>query len=116
MKITSYGFGNIEIDNRRYTSDLKIINGKIKPNWWRKDGHKLHIEDITDIIEAKPKKLIVGTGYSGLMRLAGGLEEKLRKLGIEIEALPSKKAVNRFNNAVEEYGVDQVAFAIHLTC
>ncbi len=116
MKITSYGFGNIEIDNKRYTSDLKIVNGKIKSNWWRKDGHRLHLEDIRDIIEAKPKILVVGRGYSGLMRIAEGVEEHLRGLGIEVEALPSKKAVNKFNRLIEEYGPDDVAFAIHLTC
>ncbi len=116
MKITSYGFGKISIDNQNYTSDLKIINGRIKPDWWRKDGHRLHIEDIKDIIEARPQVLVVGTGYSGLMRLAQGLSEKLAGLGIQTEGLPSKKAVERFNQLIEELGQEKTALAIHLTC
>jgi len=116
MKITSYSFGNIDIDNQRYSSDLKIINGQVKPNWWRKDGHRLHLEDISDIIEAKPRILVVGMGYSGLMRLADGLAAELKRLGIETEALPSKKAVTRFNQLIEERGPEEIALAIHLTC
>ena len=116
MKITAYSFGNIEINGKRYTSDLKIINSHIKPNWWRKNGHLLRIEDIRDIIEAKPRIIVVGTGYSGLMRPADGLIENLQEIGIEIDALPSKKAVQRFNDLLKKYGSKQTAFAIHLTC
>jgi hypothetical protein len=116
MKITSYSFGKISIDNQAFTSDLKIIRGDVKPNWWRKEGHRLQIDDIRDITEAKPEILVVGTGYSGLMRLSDGLREELGKLGIEIEALPSGKAVERFNNLVEKLGEQKVALAIHLTC
>lgn len=116
MQIEAYDFGNIDINGQRYTSDLKIINSHIKPNWWRKNGHLLHLEDIKDIIEAKPRIVIVGTGYSGLMHLADGLIENLQELGIETEALLSKKAVQRFNELIKKYGAKQTAFAIHLTC
>ena len=116
MQITAYGFGNIEINGQRYTSDLKIIKGHIKPDWWRKSGHLLHLEDIRDIIKSKPRIVVVGTGYSGLMHLADGLIKDLKESGIEIDALPSKKAVQRFNDLITKYGPEHTAFAIHLTC
>ena len=116
MKITAYNFGNIEIDGQKYTSDLKIIKNHIKSDWWRINGHRLHLDDIRDIIEARPRILVVGTGYSGLMRLSDDLAENLAKLGIEIEVFPSKKAVTRFNELIKKYGPGQTALAIHLTC
>ncbi len=73
-------------------------------------------EDILDIIEANPRILIVGTGYSGLMRVAEGLAEEMERLGISMQAMPSKNAVAKFNELVEKHGADDVAFAIHLTC
>jgi len=34
-----------------YSSDLKIINGKVFPEWWRKSGHIVNAEDIHDILK-----------------------------------------------------------------
>jgi len=116
MEIRSYRFGSINIDGREYTKDLKIIRGSIVPNWWRKSGHLLQLEDITDIVEARPKVLVVGTGASGLMRIDAGLTEKLEKSGIMVEGSLSAKAVERFNKLLRELGPEKVSLAIHLTC
>ena len=51
MKIEKYSFGEMLIDRRSYTNDLKIIKGRIIENWWRKDGHSLCLSDINDILE-----------------------------------------------------------------
>jgi len=116
MRITSYSFGNIDIDNKRYKSDLKIINGQVKPDWWRAEGHRLNLSDIQDIIEARPDILVIGTGYSGLMKVSQDLADSLSKHGITIEAHRSGKAVDRFTQLVEKHGHERVALAIHLTC
>ena len=52
--IEKYSFGSIVVDGKQYTSDIKIIDGVVIPNWWRKEGHSLCREDIEDIIEEKP--------------------------------------------------------------
>ena len=59
--------GCMTIDGSRYCRDLKIIQGKVFGDWWRREGHRLDRDDIQDVIRAKPKVLVVGTGYAGQM-------------------------------------------------
>jgi hypothetical protein len=65
--IDSYDFGRITINRRHYTADLLLFPEKIKDDWRRKKGHRLHIADLEAVLEAKPAVLVVGTGYSGMM-------------------------------------------------
>ena len=116
MEIEHYSFGRMIIDGKTYTSDLKIIAGKIHPNWWRKMGHTLQIEDIQDVIEAKPSVLVVGLGASGVMRLAPGVREELAQKGIECIAHPTGRATSIFNELFSQSGPQKVAGAFHLTC
>ncbi len=116
MKIEHYSFGRMTIDGETYTSDLKVIMGTVYPNWWRKEGHVLHLSDIQDVVQASPKILVVGLGASGVMRLAHGLLDELKALGIECRAYPTGRAVEVFNDLVGQKGIADVAGAFHLTC
>ncbi len=116
MKVTDYSFGRIVVDGKLYTGDIKIIKGKVIPNWWRKEGHLLQLDDIKDILDASPKILVVGTGSAGVMRIHPHVERYLRDLGIDLEAARSSKAVKLFNDLLDKMGPEQVSLAIHLTC
>ena len=113
--IDHYAFGNMTIAGRAFTSDLRIFpDGRIAPNWWRRQGHLLQIEDLSDLLESRPDLLIVGTGASGTMRPAAGLQEALQKAGIEVHFLPTAEAVQRFNASLG--GSARLAACFHLTC
>ena len=56
--IDSYSFGSIVIDGKQYTGDLKIIAGRVIPDWWRKDGHSICEADVTDLIAAPTEKAV----------------------------------------------------------
>ncbi|WP_456433806.1 Mth938-like domain-containing protein [Thermosulfuriphilus sp.] len=112
--IEGYSFGQMKIKGVTYTSDLKIIDTKIYPNWWRKEGHRLYPEDIADILEARPEILIVGTGAYGAMILSSEVTKALDEHSIRFEALPTAKAAERFNQLMAEK--KRVAGAFHLTC
>lgn len=113
MKITNYKFGKIEIDGNKYTNDLIIFPHNIKTNWWRAKGHFLQVQDLEDVFELQPKKLIVGKGYYGLMKISDKVKAKAGDLGVKLVAEKSKKACKLFN---EEKNKDNLVFAIHLTC
>ena len=114
MVIESYTFGNIVIDGRRYTSDLIIYpDGKIVDGWWRQSGHLMTENDITGLIAAKPEVIVVGTGASGMLKPAGGLEKSLVKKGIQMIAAPCNTAINRFN---ELSASNKLGACFHLTC
>ena len=84
--IESYDFGRIVIDGRKFGSDVIIFPDRIDGNWWRKEGHTLSVDDVKEIVEAKPEVLVVATGYSGLMKVHPETEQYLRSSGIELIA------------------------------
>ena len=82
--IERYSFGSIIILGKQYTSDLKIINGQVHSDWWRKSGHAIAVGDVADILNAKPDCLIIGSGSSGLMKLSEQLKQHVIDCGIHV--------------------------------
>ena len=114
MHIDSYQFGEIVIDGVSYNSDCLIITGTVEANWWRRQGHSLSTEDLKTVFKAAPSVLIVGCGASGLMKVPEQTRLALQENGIRLEALDTKKAVQKFNELSQTN--TNVAAALHLTC
>jgi hypothetical protein len=113
LMIDAYDFGRIVIDETVFTSDVVIFPDRVKAEWWRKDGHVLHIEDIESIVKEKPEVLIVGTGKYGIMRVLLQTREYIESNGIELIVEPTDKACEIYN----EISPDKKAVAaLHLTC
>ena len=111
--IESYGFGRMIIGGKTYTSDLIVSQDRIVPDWWRKSGHQLCLEDIQEILRLKPEILIVGTGALGVLKVQPNVSQHLRDLGIELIVKNTKKAVQIFNSLISR---KNVVGAFHLTC
>lgn len=112
--IENYEFGAMTVDGVRHGHDLLLVDGNAVADWWRGKGHLLTIMDLSPILIAQPEVLVVGTGRSGAMRLAPGLEESLAERGIELVAQPSPEAWKTYNDLMAEGR--RVAGAFHLTC
>jgi len=114
--IDSYEFGAMVINGKRYTSDVVIFPDRVLDGWWRREGHRLYVEDLKEVLGAEPtpEVLVVGTGYSGLMKVSPGVEEALRGSGIELIAQPTKQACQTFNELLKSGR--RVVAAFHLTC
>ena len=113
MKIKSYNFGQMVIEDKKYTSDLIIFPNRIKESWWRKKGHSLCKEDIEEILSEKPEVLIIGTGFYGIMKVPDDLKEFIKKQGIDLYVEKTKKAVSLYNEMSES---KKTVGAFHLTC
>ena len=111
--IGSYTFGSIVIDGRSFTADVKIVDGKVVPDWRRKVGHSLCKEDVADILSAKPDVLIIGTGAYGAKRVPEAFRKLIESEGIELIAQPTARAVDAYN---ELAAARKVAAGFHLTC
>ena len=111
--IDSYDFGRIVINGKRYNSDLIVFSDKIRDSWWRKEGHRLRVEDLKDVLEAKPEVLVVGTGYSGMMTVPPETRKYVESEGIELIAQNTREACKTFNHLVKSR---KVVAALHLTC
>jgi hypothetical protein len=111
-RIDDYDFGRIVVDGVEHTRDVILLPGRVVPNWWRQDGHRLVVEDLDAVLEELPERLVIGTGAYGRMTPDPAALEQLRRRGLEVEALPTGEAVRR-------YGVldpERTAAAFHLTC
>ena len=114
MRVESYSFGLMKIDGTEYQQDLIVFPDKIRPNWWRSQGHSLAIDDLQDVIEFKPELLIIGTGASGLMDVPTSTQKTLQDEGIEVIAKDTRQACSIFNEQIEKG--KKVVGAFHLTC
>jgi hypothetical protein len=114
--IESYDFGVIVIDGKRYTSDVIVFPERVIDDWWRKEGHRLHLDDLKEILEPKqrPEVLLVGTGYYGIMKISPEAENALKSEGIELMVQPTREAFQTFNELLKSGR--RVAGAFHLTC
>ena len=112
--IDSYDFGKIVIDGKQYTSDLIIFPSRIMSGWWRKEGHRLHVNDLDEVVKEKAEVLIIGTGYSGLMKVPTETKEFVEKEGPELIIQPTKEACKTYNSLIKSG--KKVIAALHLTC
>jgi len=111
--IDSYEFGEIIIDGTSYTSDVIIYPDRVDGKWWRKEGHKLAVEDVKDIIAAKPEVVIVGIGYSGFLEVLSRTKHLFETSGVELVVANTRKACQKYNELSKN---KRVVAALHLTC
>jgi len=112
--IGQYRFGEIEVDGKRYTGDIKIIGNSVISDWWRAQGHELASSDIEDILCESPEILVVGMGLPGHMKVSDELRQLLASVGTSLIDEPTPKAVATFNRLTKSG--KKVAGAFHLTC
>lgn len=115
MKITHYEFGKIKVDDKMYTSDIKIYNNNLVSNWWREEGHKLSLEDIKDILETNPEVIIVGSGAYSVLEVSEEVKKYCKEKNIQLIVENTYDAVKKFNSM---YSVSPrtTAGCFHLTC
>jgi hypothetical protein len=111
-RLQDYRFGRVLVDGREETRDLIVLPGRVVREWWRREGHALVLDDLDDVLDELPERLIVGTGSTEQMRPDPGAMDALRARGTEIEVLPTPEAVRRYGRLDPA----RTAAALHLTC
>jgi hypothetical protein len=114
-RIESYSPGHIVIDGVEFRRDVIVLPDRVQGDWWRRDGHSLVIEDLDDVLEELPQRLILGCGYASRLRPERSVIDALASRGVKVEALPTDQAVQRFEE-LEARDPATVAAALHLTC
>jgi len=114
-RIESYSPGRVVVDGVEHHRDLIVLPERVLTEWWRRDGHSLAIEDLDDVLDDLPERLILGCGYASRLQPDGAVLETLADRGVKVEALPTDQAVERFQE-LEARNPAAVAAALHLTC
>ena len=104
----------MKVEGTEYTADLLVFPDRIRSNWWRRQGHRLAIEDLDDVLDFKPDVLVIGKGASGLMEIPPSTKKVLQEKDIEVIAKNTGQAWGLFNEQVEKGR--KVVGAFHLTC
>ena len=115
MHIDRYTFGRIRIDGREYTKDVLIIGGAVRSPWWRSaGGHVFAPDDLSEVIEAQPQVVCLGTGALGMVTVEPATVAAFGRAGTRVVQDRTARVVEVFNRLAAE-GRD-VAAALHLTC
>lgn len=114
MEIRDYDFGRITIDGTVYTSDVIVYPEHVQEHWWRRQGHRLCMDDLADVLRDPPRLLVIGTGYHGVMQVPAATLEALRARGIEPRVMETREAVAEVIRLQRESA--RVVAALHLTC
>ena len=114
MRVRSYSFGSITIDDRTFRSDVIIYRDSVDADWWRAEGHALSAADLAGVVAARPDVIVVGTGSFGILKVPEETRRSLAERGIGLVIERTAKAVVVYNE-LREQGRNVIA-ALHLTC
>lgn len=112
--IDSYSFGRIVVNGTAYTNDIKIIDDSVIPEWWRKSGHTVAAEDVTDLISSRPEVVVIGKGKPGFMSTSSEAQRLFADHGIALLEEKTAQAILTFNRLRREG--KKVCAGFHLTC
>jgi hypothetical protein len=117
MKAKFLGFGEVELDGKRYDADVVIEGGKVrrrrkKPSKAYRDqfGHTPLSRD--EDIPWGRRRLIVGTGADGQLPIMREVFSEAARKHVEIVAVPTKKACR----LIQELPRSKLAAVLHVTC
>ncbi len=112
--ITDFSFGRIVANGQTCNNDIKIVQGTLIADWWRKKGHTVEIEDVQDALDSDPEILVIGQGQPGYMRIADSLREHLASNNIALIEEPTPRAIETYNRLLKEGR--RVAGGFHVGC
>jgi hypothetical protein len=110
--LTDYSFGSLRVDGERHSKDLIVLPHRVVPDWWRREGHSLAMQDFDEVIDELPDRLILGCGAHARLEPPSAVLDELRARGVEVETMPTADAVRRYG----ELDPEHTAAALHLTC
>ena len=111
-RLEDYSFGRLTVDGQEHTRDLIVLPDRVVSNWWRRDGHSLAMEDLDEVLDEVPGRLVLGVGAHSQLRPDAEVVAELERRGVQVECLPTEAAVRRYVELDER----STAAALHLTC
>ena len=112
--ITDFSFGRISANGQIFNSDIKIVRGTLVPDWWRKSGHTVEIEDVQDVLDSDSEFFVIGQGQPGYLKITDSLRKRLAKMKIELIEEPTARAIDTFNRLHSEER--RVSGGFHVGC
>jgi hypothetical protein len=111
-RLEDYSFGRLTVDGQEHTRDLIVLPDRVVSDWWRREGHALAMEDLDEVLDELPERLVLGVGAHSQLRPDPAVIAELERRGVQVECLSTDAAVRRYGELDER----STAAALHLTC
>ncbi len=117
MKARLLGFGDLEVDGKRYDADVVIERGQVrrrrkKPSKHYRDRFGHTPLSAKEAIPWASPRLIVGTGADGLLPIMAQVYKEAARRNVEIVALPTEAACR----LIADLEPAEVNAVLHVTC
>lgn len=117
MDVRWIGFGEIEIDGRRYAHDVVIDRGRITkrdkgPSKRYRAGYGHTPLSLDEAIPWGGRRLIIGTGADGMLPIMDELRHEAARRGIELTIVPSEDACR----LLRDKDAGTIRAILHVTC
>ena len=110
----SFSFGHISYNGKDYNYDLIVDSNSVaRERGPRETNHLLEAKELINYLEPVTKKIIIGTGDLGVLKLSDDARQLLESRRIEWVTLLSQKAIQLYNNEPDK---TKVVAIIHSTC
>jgi hypothetical protein len=60
-RIEGYQFGRVLVDGDVHRRDVIVLPSRVVSGWRRREGHGLVLEDLDDVLDELPARLVIGT-------------------------------------------------------
>jgi hypothetical protein len=117
-KIDKTKFGSITIAGERYEHDVLIrLDGTVKKRKKKLSkeifgtSHSISLAEAGYVYEEGAKRIIIGTGQSGMVKLSDEAAVFFQQKKCQVELLPTPQAIQRWN----EMGRKTIGL-FHVTC
>src|SRR3954454_2364931 len=95
-RLEDYSFGRLTVDGQEHTRDLIVLPDRIVSGWWRRGGHSLALEDLDEVLDELPGRLVLGVGAHSQLRPDPAVIAELERRRVRVECLPTDAAVRRY--------------------
>lgn len=113
MEFKEAEFGRLVFGGKEFREDIVVSNGDAYPRGPREDNHIITLEELKRYLTEDTRKVIVGTGFMGVLKLSNEARAFLTKKGIELVEVSSPEAVETYNLEKDK---KRVLAIIHSTC
>lgn len=117
-KVDSFSFGSITVDGKEYRRDLFLLpDGTVrqrKGGFWIFGSHDIKKEEVEELSKAGAEVMVVGIGTNSMAKVSKDAKDYIEKAKLELHVLPSREAVTKYNELVEQK--KKAGALIHITC
>ncbi len=111
VKINSFTFGSLTINNRAYDTDMIVCwDGEMMP---RESSHTFTKGELIELLVKGIDTVIIGTGTAGCVKIEKDAEDFARTKNVRLIYERTPEAIQDFNNMSRNRKVIAV---IHVTC